>query len=202
MSKLQASSAKKGPHQALNAYKEYSDIETHSQILAITMAHFKMDNFTDDPIPELVKKMTNEEQSHWLYNNIQTMLNKNLVTYDVDLSSELEIIEKEKIKLVTKFYFCGVKTCPKSKYPYKFKASRDSHERRKHNMDRNASKNADDVNKSVVSSDHIFEYQKALFSLNMLLRNINDCIREGDGERLIESYISDAQITLNMHCLV
>lgn len=32
------------------------------------------------------------------------------------------------------------------------------------------------------------DYQKALLSLNLLLRNINDSIREGDGERLMENY--------------
>lgn len=32
------------------------------------------------------------------------------------------------------------------------------------------------------------DYQKSLLSLNLLLRNINDSIREGDGERLMENY--------------
>ena len=30
--------------------------------------------------------------------------------------------------------------------------------------------------------DHVLGYQKALFSLNILLRNINDSIKEGDNE--------------------
>ena len=31
-------------------------------------------------------------------------------------------------------------------------------------------------------------YQEALFTINLLLRNIHDAIREGDGERLVNSY--------------
>ena len=36
--------------------------------------------------------------------------------------------------------------------------------------------------------DFKFSYQKALLTINLLLHNINDAIREGDGERLINSY--------------
>ena len=36
--------------------------------------------------------------------------------------------------------------------------------------------------------DQILHYQKALFTINMYLRNINDAIKEGDGLRLLTTY--------------
>ncbi len=38
------------------------------------------------------------------------------------------------------------------------------------------------------NENHKLNYQKALFSYNLLLRSINDAIKEGDGERLFELY--------------
>jgi hypothetical protein len=38
------------------------------------------------------------------------------------------------------------------------------------------------------NADYILNYQKALFTINLLLQNLNDSIKEGDGERLINSY--------------
>ena len=36
--------------------------------------------------------------------------------------------------------------------------------------------------------DFINNYSRALLTFNLLLRNVNDCIREGDGARLMECY--------------
>jgi len=36
--------------------------------------------------------------------------------------------------------------------------------------------------------DYIMNYQQALLTINLLLRNIHDAVREEDGERLINSY--------------
>ena len=36
--------------------------------------------------------------------------------------------------------------------------------------------------------DHVNQYQKALFTINLFIRNINDAIKEGDGPRLISTY--------------
>ena len=45
MNVLYASNAKKGPHQAFNAYKEFCDKELDGQIIAATMIYFNMKNF-------------------------------------------------------------------------------------------------------------------------------------------------------------
>lgn len=38
------------------------------------------------------------------------------------------------------------------------------------------------------SQDYVLCYQKASLTINLLIHNINDAIREGDGERLIDAY--------------
>jgi len=36
--------------------------------------------------------------------------------------------------------------------------------------------------------DHVNNYSRSLLTYNLFLRTINDCTREGDGERLLECY--------------
>lgn len=45
MNVLHCSNAKKGPHQAFNAYKDFSDKELNAQVIAATMTHFQMQSY-------------------------------------------------------------------------------------------------------------------------------------------------------------
>jgi len=45
MNFLFTSNAKKGPHKAFNAYKEFCDKELDGQIVAAAMEHFNMEEF-------------------------------------------------------------------------------------------------------------------------------------------------------------
>ena len=56
MNFLYASNAKKGPHSAFNAYKEFTDKELDGLIIAAAMNEFKMKLF-DGKIISLVEKM-------------------------------------------------------------------------------------------------------------------------------------------------
>jgi len=73
---------------------------------------------------------------------------------------------------------------------YKYDKTRINHEIKKHNYthDQNNDLKVLPENENNKDNDHILAYQKALLTFNLTLRNINDCIREGDGERLIECY--------------
>ena len=46
MNVLHCTNAKQGPHANYNAYKDFSDKETDSQISAMAMEHFGMKNFS------------------------------------------------------------------------------------------------------------------------------------------------------------
>ena len=43
MNVLHTSNAKKGPHDAYNAYRDFTDKETDAQIISATMKHFNME---------------------------------------------------------------------------------------------------------------------------------------------------------------
>ena len=45
MNILFESNAKKGPNQAYNAYKDFSDKELNAQVIAATMTYFEMKSF-------------------------------------------------------------------------------------------------------------------------------------------------------------
>ena len=45
MNVLGTTNAKKGPHKAYNAYKEYSDKELNAQIVEMTMTYFGMKDY-------------------------------------------------------------------------------------------------------------------------------------------------------------
>ena len=76
-----------------------------------------------------------------------------------------------------KLYLCTLCDCT----TFKSKAKRDNHLRTVHKQNL-----GDDTTN--VAADHKLKYVKASLSFNLMLRDINDAIREGDGERLLELY--------------
>ena len=85
-----------------------------------------------------------------------------MVTYNVDDLHEINKKANErKNQLSIKLYFCSVEGCAHNPFKYELKV---------HNYDRHA------ISKP------------ALLTIHLLLRDVNDCIREGNGERLLECY--------------
>ena len=75
-------------------------------------------------------------------------------------------------------HLCGHKN-------FKYKKARDSHEKNVHEMN---VETTESETSAIKKEDHKFNYMKASLTFNLLLRDINDSIREGDGERLLEIY--------------
>ena len=73
----------------------------------------------------------------------------------------------------TQKYKCRFERCTKT---FDYRASRNGHEVKKHDL--NIEEEVKDQ-QTQSNGDHILQYQKALLSINMLLRNVNDSIREG-----------------------
>ncbi|XP_066930033.1 uncharacterized protein [Clytia hemisphaerica] len=189
MNVTHSTNAKKGAKEDFNAVKEFCDIETDSLIVAAAMTHFNMNKIDDDNIPNHVKNGSDKEKHQWLQNNVEEIFKKFTVMYNVEITQKNDQ-EAEGIKML-KFYLCG-KCENRKKMIYKTKNGRDKHEVAKHNYDRNATESTSEPNEEDTVEDekmnHKLSYQKALFSYNLLLRSINDAIREGDGERLFELY--------------
>ncbi|XP_066918127.1 uncharacterized protein [Clytia hemisphaerica] len=163
--------AKRGPHHAFNDYKDFSDVELDAQILAATMAYFNMETVDDDPVPADIKKGNPKEKHEWFFNKIYAIVNSYTASYGTDRQ---QAYEKRKGKVDSRMVFLCNKRC--DTFAFLSREERDSHEVEVHSYDRYADKN------------HRLEYQKALFTLNLLLKAIDDSIKEGDGARLMECY--------------
>ncbi|XP_066916660.1 uncharacterized protein [Clytia hemisphaerica] len=149
----------------------------------MTMTYFNMKNYGDDPVPNDIKETQDEEKKfNWLYGHVENIIKKYVVTYQADQSALNPKSTNRRI------FRCHKKDC---KFLYTHKKARNKHEKQVHGYTRKRKDklstkrmDCDVLNKT----DHKLAYQKALFTMNMLLKNIHDCIREGDGERLLESY--------------
>lgn len=78
-----------------------------------------------------------------------------------------------------KLYFCRFQNCDHA--PFKVKTWRDNHEKNIHKM----VQKDESVKKE---DDYKYNYVTASLTFNLLLRDINDAIKEGDGARLLTLY--------------
>lgn len=95
--------------------------------------------------------------------------------------------EKNSTENERKTFPCFFNNCPRNTNPYSYEKARNNHELKVHAFVREV-KRPESPLLEREPEDHIFKYQKALLSINLLLKNINDSIREGDGERLLVCY--------------
>ena len=89
--------------------------------------------------------------------------------------------------LKTKLYLCNIDGCTHP--PFKYKKARDNHRQVHHHESHETvlhRKDKEDCNEE--KEDYVYNYSINSLYLNLLIRNINDSIREGDGIRLITSY--------------
>ena len=95
--------------------------------------------------------------------NILSILIRFLVTYVCENPDNQEAQK----------YTCRFESCTKM---FDYRASRNGHEVKKHALNVEEEVNSEAIKPN--DSDHILKYQKALPTINMLLRNVNDSIRE------------------------
>uniref|UniRef100_A0A7M5X4V5 DUF6589 domain-containing protein n=2 Tax=Clytia hemisphaerica TaxID=252671 RepID=A0A7M5X4V5_9CNID len=137
----------------------------------------------ENPIPKDVQDTKDKEkQLAWLYEHIGNILQRYLVTFSVDDAK----IDPKPRKIRQTIYLCH-RANDGCDFVFTHEKTRDRHEQKMHGYKRK--QKAKTVLMDIHSKDdHVLGYQKALFTLNMLLRNINDSVKEGDGERLLECY--------------
>ena len=100
------------------------------------------------------------------------------VTHSTDFQAEKKNYEQKKSGC-----FCEI--CGKK---YLYEKARDNHEIQSHNFKRSQDMPPPVPPQTPEDTDFVKSYSKALLTFNLFLRNINDCIREGDGERLMNCY--------------
>ena len=106
-----------------------------------------------------------------------------IVTYSYKKLKEVTASKEDGIPSLTLYQCKFVNECQHP--PFKYKSFRNRHEKTEYNYDRE--KITNNVEKPQ-QKDYKFGCMKASLSFNLLLRDINDAIKEGDGLRLIDLY--------------
>ncbi|XP_041913015.1 uncharacterized protein LOC121677923 [Alosa sapidissima] len=175
------SNAKKGPHTAYNAYKQFVQTDTTALFLAAAMEHFHMDDVTEGVIPDHVLQGTEVEKRTWLHDTVADVVDRFMTSTDtlqlsaaVTGAARAEHTGKEKLP-------CRQPGCTRV---YVNKKSRENHEQKVHHL----------VAASVppAASSSMLDYKKqhteARLCFGFLPWDMLDAVKEGDGERLLRLY--------------
>lgn len=90
------------------------------------------------------------------------------------MHDETTLTELKKKNLLTRTFFL----CHVCKAVFKYKKARDQHEQKKHSYSRCDDSEVEEM-ENENESDYTLMYTKGLLTLNLLIRNINDSIKEG-----------------------
>ena len=158
--------------------KEFFQTETDALVDAASLRFFGMANIPDVPsknsFPADLKFATVIAKREWLHNQVCAMLDM----YVMDSMATLE--ESSQVEEVFK---CREPDCPRS---FRYRKCRDRHEQKSHSLIVEDQTLEQEVKKSKVDAeDHVFNYGCLHLSLGLLLRNAEDSVKEGDGERLM-----------------
>lgn len=176
-----------------NQCKDYVNLETDALITAAALTYFGMSRLDDKPdsvIPPDILKSSKEKKRIWLHGHIKNMLSKFVMS---DQTSEHEqirehVAESNRPKEPV-LYPCRV--CGKQ---YKYAKARQNHEMRVHPdaMFQTTEDGQDEVNiddstdePKQKAKDDRYQYATLRLCMGILIRNFDDAVKEGDGERLI-----------------
>ena len=172
--------------------KEFFAINLDAFITAASLRHFGMDSvisrITQNNIPYSVRKGSNLEKQQWLHTEVSSMLDK----YVMDSVSDLQDIHNDlaAAKAPRQERPCRFPSCAKT---FKYLKCLLRHEMKVHGLDLNSPSSSENDEKSAGESggeddgqkvDGVFDYGCLTLSLGLLLRDADDAVREGDGERL------------------
>ena len=173
--------------------REFMSLETDAFIVSATLNHFGT-NDPDDVLvlnkpPQCLKKASYSEKRTWLHNQIDVIFDKYISDCFSSLSKTKKSIElvtqtaKEKTRLP-----CRSADCART---FVYTKCRLNHEKEVHGIvtedsmqfpsNDEESRETEDKEKE----DFIFNYGCLHIALGVMLRNAEDSVKEGDGERLI-----------------
>lgn len=168
--------------------KEFFAINLDAFIIAASLKYFGMDNIDSQPtinsFEPALKSATKTDKRKWLHEQISNLLDK----FVMDGVSDLQSIHNE---LATPppprtEHCCRQPSCDK-KFVYVKCLLR--HELQVHGLELPSpviapEHSVDNKEKENVDADEIYEYRCLTLSLGLLLRDADDAVKEGDGERL------------------
>lgn len=167
-----------------NECKEFVNFETDALLVTLAMSYFGIDSTDaspDEVIPPAVMKSKKDEKVEWLYKHVK----KIIIQYIVESHSQSISEIHENIAALSKErnpYQCRHPGCSKV---YRYDKVRIHHERQSHKLC--ISDKVAELSKQP-SSDDVFNYCTARLNLGLLIRNADDAVREGDGERIVRCW--------------
>ena len=159
--------------------KEFFQVQDEAMVVAAAMKHFGMEqlntNITNLPF-NLTKESTDNKRS-CIYNEIETILDKH-VTQDLQGICAVTSEVPGGIPFI-KMYLCRQDGCHKI---YKTKGGRNFHENKVHNLE---ALKPEEIETEINHSHdyHLYRYGGSFIAPGLLLRNLGDAVKEGDGER-------------------
>ena len=170
--------------------KEFFAINLDAFITAASLKHFGMENVASIPtkniIPNAIMEGSMIEKQNWLNNKVCVMLDK----YVMDNVNELQDIQGEFAtpQSPTSEYSCRFQLCTKK---YKYVKCLLHHEGKVHKLqldnslsDEKKDQGGNTNEKNDPKTDGKYDYGTLTLSLSLVLRNADDAVKEGDGERL------------------
>ncbi|KAK3742920.1 hypothetical protein QZH41_004490 [Actinostola sp. cb2023] len=171
-----------------NFCKYFVEIETNTFIVAATMNHFKMKSLNDEVVPDSIKKYSKKEKCLWLHGQVKLILEKFVM--EKQAKEHQQVVDH--VNTANQPKQRPVFPCKECGKPYFYKKARDNHEIQKHNLSSNPvepTRSTIPTESEVsVKEDHIHNYACIRLSMGMLIFNINDVVKEGDGERIVRCW--------------
>ena len=188
------SNALKDPLDNFSVVKEFFNIEMDAFIVAASMEYFGMTSVssapTKVPIPTGVKKGDDSGKRKWLHLQISKMLDMYVMDGFADIEELAEGPPQPQPRPDLPCAFPGC--CRVFKYP-KCKVT---HEEKVHGLVQPSTNEISDYEEEKESmeedekeeketEDYVYNYGCLHLSLGLILRNADDSVKEGDGERLM-----------------
>ncbi|XP_078659756.1 uncharacterized protein LOC144904617 [Branchiostoma floridae x Branchiostoma belcheri] len=175
---IHATTAKKGPHAAFNQFQEAVREDQHAHIIYAAMKLFHLQSVEDPPeaiVPEMVLSGDKHTRRDWLHSRAAEIV-------DLVFAEDFQIGKGVSLQKVATVLTCRHEGCGRV---YVRPKARVTHELKKHNLV---------VNEAVESSsdtsqeDYVSNYHNAKLGMSLLLTNIQDATKEGDGERIARCF--------------
>ncbi|XP_013382166.1 uncharacterized protein LOC106152931 [Lingula anatina] len=171
--------AKLDPLENYTKVKEPFNLYLDVYIVAATMAYLRLESIEENVeiVPDKIKSASLDDQREWLHALIQPMIEQFVLP---SLSTEsLQTLSRSAEE--PKTY-----ECPLCKKSYKYQGALQNHMSKQHQE--TAESNPAETEATVEQEDHIFNYGCVFITLGLMLRNSDDAVKEGDGERIISMW--------------
>lgn len=157
--------------------REFFQTETDAFICSATMTYFGMDDVSDQPkqhhFPEGLKDASLTEKRQWFHEQVYSVLD----TFVMDSVGSLKDHNQGEEEVIN----CRDPSCHRT---FKYRKCRTRHEQTSHSLFVE-SETGKDQSKVKKPEDSIFDYGCLHLSLGLLIRDAEDAVKEGDGDRLI-----------------